>query len=1285
MGHVFISYGRQDDESFVQQLRRKLQAAGIDVWWDRASMESRGRSFLQELRDAIAACDRLLLVVGPEAVVSEYVESEWRAALEYCRVVVPILRLGSHDLLPPELAKLHCPDFRNRRSHRAALDELLRILRAPVPALAALHGVDELPPHFVQRPADLEQVASVVLADVRQPTVIVSVEKTAALQGMGGTGKSVLAAAFARACDTRRSFGDGIIWLRLGQNAEPLRDLSYVGRCLGDLTGATYPDLRSAVARLSTSLADKSCLIVLDDVWRLEDVVPLSSALGSRNRLVLTTRDAGIAISLGAREIGVDVLSMQDALELLARWAGVSRRDLPAIADDLARECGRLPLALAIVGSLARNDLHRWEGALERLQASQLDKIRRQFPNYPYPDVLRAIDASVEMLEPALRERYLELAIFRETDPVPESTLALYWAQAGLDLHATRDVVDLLVERSLARRTIDGRLTLHDLQFDYVRHHVGNCPELHHRLVEAYRSCCGGDWAAVTDDGYYFKMLPHHLAAAGMDMELAALLAAPAWMEAKLQATSFPDLLADYRAAAGGSAPDLIRRSLEMSTRALSRSPRQLRGQVLGRLLDVKEPAARTLATSLSRNVAGIWFRPEAGCLTPVGGPLLATLPGHSGRVNALSVSADSKVIASASSDGLVKIVALDTPGRRVVLNGHTNDVNAVALLDDGRRVVSGSGMPRPFKEFAQFDFVLARTAQRPSTDNSIRLWDVRTGEQLMLLSGHEGAVRALEPLPGSRFLASGSDDRTVRLWDLEAGKAAGILGRHDSPVVALRMMQHRDFLIAASETDFAAYDLGRPRAPGNSNFDRAWQNVLAIDGRNFVLALQYSTFDGYYYILQTWNILTSEDGKEDIADLYKFTTPINCAAFSGDGSRLLVGLSDRTCWLFDVQAREEVARFPRHAGEVTAVALSGDGRTAVSGTDDGEVRIWDTAPAKQAKVRRRHESAINSIAITVTCDRALSGSYDGTLMVWDLATGDTLLTMRGHESPVRGVALTTSDLKAVSGADDGTVRIWSLADGTELMCLGPTDGRVNAVAVRPDGSQVAALSRTRLHIWDLASGSEVTVVKTGRHEKTALAFTADGHALVIGDVMGGLTWWELGRRPRSRTLLAPTVPGKAAKAKEVYYSAIRGPVGSPAEGKSPRIIELTITPSGLVFAGLSDGRIIICDPAPGRSTRSVAAHDGAVLGIRASAQGPTVLSVGDDGYLRSWNANSLACTTEFTFDETPYCVGVGADGRTVAVGTGGGPGSVFWLHLDGPVPSTFTSPHSAAQQAAGL
>jgi hypothetical protein len=506
---VFVSYARADDEPFVERLHCDLEAAGIEVWWDRDTMASRGRTFLQEIRDAIESVDRVIAVIGPEAIHSDYVRYEWEHAALFAKGLLPILRLGDYGLVPSELlpeddqglaaselARLHCPDFRAERPYEKALCELVAIIRQPVPGLASYDGTPALPPHFLPRRDDLRRLKETVLADVLRPTVITSAKQTAALQGMGGIGKSVLAAAFGRAINTRRAMADGIVWLSAGQDATKLTLLSNIkalGTAFGD-ADAHYFDEVSARRRLPDVLADKVCLIILDDVWSIEQVEPFRNALSPRCRLLVTTRDGNLVTALGAEEHRVDVLSSEQALALLAEWSGEAREALADTARQVAEECGNLPLALALCGAMAR-DGTTWSDLLDALREVDLAYIKARLPNYAFPNVFRSLRVSVDMLgqeDPAAVARYHELAVFPKKAIVPEAAVLTLWCQhKGLSERYARKLLTTLGRKALVTVQGDAHrgVSIHDLQYDYLRAVVGDgIGALHGALIAAYRS-----------------------------------------------------------------------------------------------------------------------------------------------------------------------------------------------------------------------------------------------------------------------------------------------------------------------------------------------------------------------------------------------------------------------------------------------------------------------------------------------------------------------------------------------------------------------------------------------------------------------------------------------------------------------------------------------------------------------------------------------------------------------------------------------------------------------------
>ena len=55
------------------------------------------------------------------------------------------------------------------------------------------------------------------------------------------------------------------------------------------------------------------------------------------------------------------------------------------------------------------------------------------------------------------------------------------------------------------------------------------------------------------------------------------------------------------------------------------------------------------------------------------------------------------------------------------------------------------------------------------SWDNTVRLWNAKTGKPLKKLTGHTDAVHSVSFSPDGRKIASGSWDNTVHLWDVSA------------------------------------------------------------------------------------------------------------------------------------------------------------------------------------------------------------------------------------------------------------------------------------------------------------------------------------------------------------------------------------------------------------------------------------------------------------------------------------------------------------------------------------
>ncbi|ETN98559.1 WD-40 repeat protein, partial [Reticulomyxa filosa] len=73
----------------------------------------------------------------------------------------------------------------------------------------------------------------------------------------------------------------------------------------------------------------------------------------------------------------------------------------------------------------------------------------------------------------------------------------------------------------------------------------------------------------------------------------------------------------------------------------------------------------------------------------------------------------------------------------------------------------------------------LLNTILSGSDDNSVRLWDIRSGKQIQVFDGHSSIVLSVEYSPlviknsigNSNVICSGSFDNTIHFWDIRSNK----------------------------------------------------------------------------------------------------------------------------------------------------------------------------------------------------------------------------------------------------------------------------------------------------------------------------------------------------------------------------------------------------------------------------------------------------------------------------------------------------------------------------------
>jgi WD40 repeat protein/serine/threonine protein kinase len=516
--------------------------------------------------------------------------------------------------------------------------------------------------------------------------------------------------------------------------------------------------------------------------------------------------------------------------------------------------------------------------------------------------------------------------------------------------------------------------------------------------------------------------------------------------------------------------------------------------------------------------------------------------------------------------------------------SGHTGSVTSVCLSADGRFALSGSD------------------------DQSVRLWEVASGQCLRTFSGHTDWVASVSLNADGRFALSGSLDNTLRLWEVASGGCLRIFGRTG--------------LVTSV--------------------------CLSADAR---LALSTSKDQ----TMRLWEVASGQC-------LRTSSGGMTSVYLSADGRFALSGCRDNTLRLWEVASGQCLHTFSGHTDWVTSVCLSVGGRWALSGSHDKTMRLWEVTSGQCLRTFSGHTGSITSVSLSADGRFALSGSSDKTMRLWEVASGQCLRTFSGHTDLVTSVCLSADARLALSGSLDKTMRLWELPQErfvcpvrlsqvwshTDVLYI---EAKVVGLLQQAEQSHVAKalglLSQVRalpgwerapksLEAWarllphcskaSLSAGWLARTFIGHTEEVISVCLSADARLALSGSLDKTVRLWEVASGQCLGTFTGHT------------YS-----VTSVCLGANDR----------WALSGSYDKTMRLWEVATGQCLRTFIGHTDCVKSVNLSADSRWALSGSWDTTMRLWEVASGECLRTFTeHTERVSSVSLSANGRWALSGS---------------------------------
>jgi WD domain, G-beta repeat/Anaphase-promoting complex subunit 4 WD40 domain len=214
----------------------------------------------------------------------------------------------------------------------------------------------------------------------------------------------------------------------------------------------------------------------------------------------------------------------------------------------------------------------------------------------------------------------------------------------------------------------------------------------------------------------------------------------------------------------------------------------------------------------------------------------------------------------------------------------------------------------------------------------------------------------------------------------------------------------------------------------------------------------------------------------------------------------------------------------------ITTIAISPHLPLVATGSEDMTIRLWNIESGASIGILTGHQKSVETIAFHPHQSGLLfSGDRSGQIKLWQIDPAEELVSIDSQQGKINCLAISPDGKLIISGGSDRTIKIWYFGLSDErsidyLVTLKAHQLAVNRIAFNPIESTVkfaSVSSDRRVILWGMESKTPLSILKSHTQAVKTLAFSPDGKLLATAGDDGLIQLWDVDSRKLVQTISA--------------------------------------------------------------------------------------------------------------------------------------------------------------------